>query len=167
MINPNKVEVAIVWKYDLENNKQTAVKVVEAFRDEQLNLEKEYPTADFWIQVYSLNRGEPLEIKEEVSFTKLVWGPHPEKGLKNRVIKQKWLENEFEEGWGMTTRPDGCSYHLTLEDKDAFIQDHLSALKAKPPSDISEEPRDYPEIVGVNDELYEKIKGSKWGIRVY
>lgn len=52
---------------------------------------------------------------------------------KAQVVYQTWVESE--RGWG--TRPDGYSIHLSLDDRDRFIQEYWDSLPDEVPDEYS------------------------------
>lgn len=78
------------------------------------------------------------------------------------VIKQNWLESEA--GWGQ--KPDGYSLHLTSEDCKAYIKDYWATMPSQVP-DFYERPCGEPQIITVETDVYNRVKKSKNGIRIY
>lgn len=76
----------------------------------------------------------------------------------NKVILQIWEESE--RGWG--TRPDGCSMHIDLKERENYIQSIYDNRK----SDTSI-PNEYERIVGegveafIEDVLFELVQKDK------
>ena len=76
----------------------------------------------------------------------------------NKVILQIWEESE--RGWG--TRPDGCSMHIDLKERENYIQTIYNSRK----SEISI-PDEYERIVGegveafIEDDLYNLVQKDK------
>jgi hypothetical protein len=76
----------------------------------------------------------------------------------NKVILQIWEESE--RGWG--TRPDGCSMHIDLKERENYIQTIYNSRK----SDTSI-PDEYERIVGegveafIEDSLYNLVQKDK------
>jgi hypothetical protein len=76
----------------------------------------------------------------------------------NKVILQIWEESE--RGWG--TRPDGCSMHIDLKERENYIQSIYDSRK----SDESI-PHEYDRIVGegveafIEDALYTLVVKDK------
>lgn len=76
----------------------------------------------------------------------------------NKVILQIWEESE--RGWG--TRPDGCSMHIDLKEREKYIQAIYDSRK----SDESI-PNEYDRIVGegveafIEDSLYSLVEKDK------
>ena len=76
----------------------------------------------------------------------------------NKVILQIWEESE--RGWG--TRPDGCSMHIDLKERENYIQTIYDSRK----SDTSI-PDEYERIVGegveafIEDSLYNLVQKDK------
>jgi len=76
----------------------------------------------------------------------------------NKVILQIWEESE--RGWG--TRPDGCSMHIDLKEREKYIQSIYDSRK----SDESI-PHEYDRIVGegveafIEDALYTLVVKDK------
>ena len=83
--------------------------------------------------------------------------------LEQRVICQDWLESE--RGWG--TRPDGCSLHLTEEDRQQYIQNNWDGMPDEVPNEYSRAcGRPYP--VQVSPELYARVQQSdRHGVRIW
>lgn len=78
------------------------------------------------------------------------------------VFRVDWLESEF----GFGTRPDGYSLHLTEEDSKAFIEEYWATMPEKVPDEYSR-PNCPAYKFEVNDKVYNKIKQSKNGVRIY
>lgn len=75
------------------------------------------------------------------------------------VVVQKWEESE--RGWG--TRPNGCSLHLTEDDRNKFVGEYW----AKQPDGVPDEysrPDGSPYKVQVEKEMFEKVQTSEHGI---
>ena len=76
----------------------------------------------------------------------------------NKVFLQIWEESE--RGWG--TRPDGCSMHIDLKERENYIQTIYDSRK----SDESI-PNEYDRIVGegveafIEDALYALVEKGK------
>jgi hypothetical protein len=76
----------------------------------------------------------------------------------NKVILQIWEESE--RGWG--TRPDGCSMHIDLKERENYIQTIYDSRK----SDESI-PNEYDRIVGegveafIEDALFKLVEKDK------
>lgn len=80
----------------------------------------------------------------------------------HRVLCQKWLESE--RGWG--TRPDGYSLHLSDEDRKQFINDYWAGMPDEVPDEYSR-PDGTSYWCEVDEETYEKVRGSGKGIRSF
>ena len=76
------------------------------------------------------------------------------------VVKQSWLETE--RGGGQ--RPDGCSYHLNVADRDAYVKEYWNRQPDSTPDEYSR-PAGEPILVDVDKKLYKKIEKSKNGVR--
>jgi hypothetical protein len=76
----------------------------------------------------------------------------------NKVILQIWEESE--RGWG--TRPDGCSMHIDLKERENYIQTIYDSRKSE-----TSIPDEYERIVGegveafIEDELYNLVQKDK------
>ena len=79
-----------------------------------------------------------------------------------KVYLQYWEESE--RGWGI--RPDGCSFHLTLGDRDKYVK---SVYENRDGDSI---PDEYDRVVGepilseVSDKIYEEISSSDGNLRI-
>lgn len=83
---------------------------------------------------------------------------------RHTVVCQKWLESEL--GWG--ERPDGCSLHLTEEDRKLFCKeywDYIHRTYTKMPYEYSREDG-HPKLIDIDHELYVQIKQSNCGVRL-
>lgn len=78
------------------------------------------------------------------------------------VVYVSWEESE--RGWG--TRPDGCSLHKTESDFDAFLKKYWDKMPKEVPDEYSR-PAGEPVKAYVAKTLYEEIKKSKNGIRLW
>lgn len=78
------------------------------------------------------------------------------------AIYVSWEESE--RGWGV--RPDGCSLHLTKEDSKIFEREYWDGMPDYVPDEYSR-PAGRPVKVYVDKTLYEKIKESGNGIRLW
>lgn len=87
-----------------------------------------------------------------------------EKKLENleEVVYVSWEESE--RGWG--TRPDGCSLHLTKEDFKEYLRKYWFGMPDEVPDEYSR-PAGRPVKACVSKTLYEKIKESDYGIRLW
>lgn len=79
-----------------------------------------------------------------------------------KVIKQRWIE--LERGWGI--RPDGVSLHLSISDMDKYIKEYWDSMPDYVPDEYSK-PEGNPTEIEINEKLFEKVKESKNGIRLY
>lgn len=80
-----------------------------------------------------------------------------------KLICQEWEESE--RGWG--TRPDGCSLHLTEEDRKTFIKAYWDSMPETPPSEYSRPVSCYCEV-DVDETAYDFEKlVEKHGIRLH
>ena len=76
----------------------------------------------------------------------------------NKVILQIWEESE--RGWG--TRPDGCSMHIDLKERENYIQTIYDSRKSE-----TSIPDEYERIVGegveafIEDSLYNLVQKDK------
>lgn len=88
-------------------------------------------------------------------------GRAKELGIK-AVVKQDWEESEKD--WGV--RPDGCSYHMSFDDCKEFRKQYWSRMPKEVPYEYS---REYgrPYLVEVTEEMYEQVKKSKNGLRIF
>lgn len=78
------------------------------------------------------------------------------------VYMIKWEESE--RGWG--TRADGCSFHCSVAEAQAFVKAFWDAEKARNPS--GEVPEEYdrpvsetPELIQVGREFYDRVMAEK------
>lgn len=78
------------------------------------------------------------------------------------VVVQKWEESEA--GWGQ--RPDGCSLHLSEEDRAAYVKAYWDRMPSSAPSEYSR-PDGTPYLWDADEETYEQVKASKNGVRRY
>lgn len=78
------------------------------------------------------------------------------------VIYVSWEESEM--GWG--TRPDGFSIHLTEKDYRVFEKSYWDEMPKEVPHEYSR-PAGSPTKVRVGRDLYNKIKKTKKGMRLY
>lgn len=81
---------------------------------------------------------------------------------KLEAICQDWEESE--RGWG--TRPDGCSLHLTIEDRNLFVKNYWDLMPREVPDEY-ERPEGNPFRIEVSRKLYNQIKKSDEGLRLY
>jgi hypothetical protein len=75
------------------------------------------------------------------------------------VVRQEWWESE--RGWGC--RPDDCSLHLTLLDRDQFIREYWAQMPKDVP-DIYSSPIGEATTVFVDHDTYAAITASRCGI---
>ncbi len=66
----------------------------------------------------------------------------------------------------MGVRPDGCSLHKTESDFDAFLEKYWAGMPDEVPDEYSR-PAGEPVKAYVTKTLYEEIKKSKNGIRLW
>lgn len=79
-----------------------------------------------------------------------------------QVYKQDWFESE--KGWG--TRPDGCSFHTSIEDCNSFITQYWLRMPDEVPREYSRPcGKPYPLIVSA--EIYFEVTKSGEGLRLY
>ncbi len=78
-----------------------------------------------------------------------------------KVIRQDW--DESERGWGC--RSDGCSLHLSIEDRDSYVRDYWSTMPDEAPDEY-ERPEGEPYAVYIEKELYDQVAQSSNGIRL-
>jgi len=78
------------------------------------------------------------------------------------VVYVSWEESE--RGWG--TRPDGCTLHLTKEDYVNYVKDYNSRLPNYVPDEY-ERPAGIPIRAYTKNSLFEKIRESENGLRLY
>lgn len=79
----------------------------------------------------------------------------------NTVICQEWIESE--RGWGI--RPDGASFHLSEADLQAYIKEYWDMMPESAPEEYSKPSS--KNVIVVNDTLYQRIKKSTNGIRMW
>ncbi len=70
---------------------------------------------------------------------------------------------ESERGWG--PRPDGCSLHLTQEDRTEFVREYWASMPKQVPNEYSR-PCEGQYAATVSADLYEKIKETRKGLRL-
>ena len=79
------------------------------------------------------------------------------------VLMQPWKNRD---SWSMTIEDAGQSFHLTMKDRDAYLQAFYDSQPASVP-----EAYDYadgePVEIEVGKKLYNEIKKSRRGIRGY
>lgn len=94
------------------------------------------------------------------------------------VVLQKWMETEYEPGWGRSDRPDGESLHLNKADHATYCDESkerekrnaaalVESAKTTPALvgySCTARPAGEPTVVDVDDELYEKVKATKNGL---
>ena len=71
---------------------------------------------------------------------------------RHTVVCQEWIESE--RGWGC--RPDGATFHLTVEDKDEFIKVYWAKMPKETPDEYSRPDFD-PIYVDVDDETFARL----------
>lgn len=76
------------------------------------------------------------------------------------VYKMMWEESE--RGWG--TRPDGYSLHLSPLHAELFIREYWDTMPDEIPDEYSR-PGCEPFPVEVDEETFDRVKNSKYGIR--
>ena len=82
-----------------------------------------------------------------------------------KLEKITYLEwEESERGWGI--RPDGCSLHLTEKDAENFEREYWSRMPDEVPEEYSR-PAGNPVNAYVSKKLYDKIKATKNGLRLW
>lgn len=74
----------------------------------------------------------------------------------NKVILQRWEESE--KNWGV--RPDGCSLHLTENDRDSYVKEIYKNRKSDVP-DVYERVIGNSVTVFIEDELYDILIDNK------
>lgn len=81
-------------------------------------------------------------------------------------MKSAFLETwtESEQGWGQ--KPDGGSLHLTKTDYENYVKDFWKDKPNSAPS-IYERPDSNLREIVVSDALFNTIKESKYGIRLW
>ncbi len=79
-----------------------------------------------------------------------------------QVICQQWQEHE--RGWG--TRPDGYSLHLTMADRNAYIEAYWAAMPDQVPDEYSHPVGDWY-YTEVDDVTLARIRTEQYGLRVY
>ncbi len=80
--------------------------------------------------------------------------------VEKEVVCQKWVESE--RGWGC--RPDGSSLHLTKKDAEKYIVNYWKEMPKEVPDEYSR-PSGEPFLITVNEEIYERVLNSEFGIR--
>lgn len=75
------------------------------------------------------------------------------------VVCQLWEESEA--GWGC--RPDGWTVHETEVDRLAFVKEYQVRQPKKVPSEYTR-PCGSPFLMGIDGELYKKLRTSKNGV---
>jgi (p)ppGpp synthase/HD superfamily hydrolase len=75
------------------------------------------------------------------------------------VVCQKWEESEYEEGWGVSVRPDGYSLHLSLGDAEKFIKKYWDGMPNATP-DCYDRPSGTPYSCSVDEKTFEEVKQS-------
>lgn len=78
------------------------------------------------------------------------------------VVYVSWEESE--RGWGV--RPDGCSLHKTESDFDTFLEKYWDTMPDEVPDEYSR-PAGEPMKAYVTKTIYERIKKSKKGVRLW
>lgn len=79
-----------------------------------------------------------------------------------RVVLQAWEESRS--GWGVWE--DGCSLHLSDEDRERFIARYWKGMPDQPPEEYSR-PAGGPREVCVGKALWQQIAGTKCGLRLW
>ena len=82
------------------------------------------------------------------------------KNSMKKVILQEWLESE--RGWG--TRPDGCSIHLSEEDRKVFISQQVEGLPDDFVPDEYSRPDGDPSEAWVDNDIYDNMIESEEGV---
>ena len=72
---------------------------------------------------------------------------------------------ESERGWGV--RPDGYSFHCTVEDASAYVHEYVAGLPVAVPDEYERLATPTIYTYEVDDEIYTSVKESKNGIRLY
>lgn len=69
---------------------------------------------------------------------------------------------EFERGWG--SRPDGYSFHASIEEYETFWNAILEARGPIAPNEYSQPNTDHPQLVMVSESLFNYVAahGSVW-----
>jgi O-acetyl-ADP-ribose deacetylase (regulator of RNase III) len=80
----------------------------------------------------------------------------------NIAILETWTESES--GWGQ--RPDGVSLHLTEDDYKEYVKNFWEGKSGPAPHEYSREDGN-TKVVYVNDDIYNEIKGTKNGLRLW
>lgn len=78
------------------------------------------------------------------------------------AIIETWTESEA----GFGQRPDGVSIHLTKEDCENYVKKYWETMSDNVPDEYSR-PDGNLNVIKVTDELYEDIKKSDYGIRIW
>lgn len=101
--------------------------------------------------------------QEQTVSTRKVVGSNPTGGATmHTVVVQEW--DESERGWG--TRPDGASLHLTQEDASTYVKDYWATMPDMVPDEY-ERPSGSTRLIDVNAEVYERVKKTKNGLRIW
>jgi len=52
---------------------------------------------------------------------------------KKKVLCQKWEESEYEPGWGVSVRPDGCSLHTSENELSKYVKKYWDSMPDETP----------------------------------
>lgn len=81
----------------------------------------------------------------------------------NTVYVLIWEESE--RGWGV--RPDGYSFHRSVENAEAYVKEYVEALPTAIPDEYERLATPVIYTYEVDDEIYKSVAESKNGIRLY
>ncbi len=86
------------------------------------------------------------------------------------VVKQNWMEDEYEPGWGRSTRNDGDSLHLTEADRKRYCdkavkRDREENAKIKNGYSLHYAPSGQPTVIDVDDKTYKAIRQANGSLR--
>lgn len=121
---------------------------------------------------YTLRRGKqrrrytsPRSSEEEqTTSNRTVAGSTPAGDAKQKYVVVLIVWEETERGWGV--RPDGASLHLTIEDSRKYIDEYWASMPPEAPDEYSR-PSSGGQTFEVDDEVYQRIKQTKNGLRVW
>lgn len=76
------------------------------------------------------------------------------------LFAMSWTE--YERGWGC--RPDGFTFHSSVEEFQNFLREFLSHQPKQVPDEYSQADKDTPFVMMVSESLYEYVvnNGSVW-----
>lgn len=86
------------------------------------------------------------------------------------VVRQHWMEDEYEPGWGRSSRGDGDSLHLTEADRKRYCEEAVKRdreLNAKSETGYSLHyvPSGQPTVIDVDDKTYKTIRQANGSLR--